>query len=622
MHVLRGRRAALVVPLAVSGALLLPSVGSGTARAEDADPTTVSAVVVTDEGAEVVTVEAEPHEVDEVTAELEALPGDVTVAVDTPVSLLEEPTGGAAAAAADTRSTGYLSGDPAGPQQWALSDVGVASLGPTAPDGSDQLVAVLDTGVLASHEDLAGRVRCDLGADFAPDAARWPGARGCVDPHGHGTHVAGQISAVTGNGVGIAGASAAQVVPVRVLGADGGGTSATVASGIIWAVDHGADVINMSLGGDPNPQLDAAVQYATGRDVVVVAGAGNNRQEGNAPLYPAASPGAVAVAATDDTRRSADFSHSASTNWISAPGVSIISTDGTGAYAVRSGTSMATPHVAAVVARYREGNPAATVAQVRSALRDTAIDLEAPGFDGNTGHGLLDAQRLLAGQGGPAVPPVPTPAPVLLAPAPAGSSRAGSEITGGGNSFHLAGAGNDGGIAQVHLVYGDPGDVVFFGDWDGDGTGTPMVRRGNEFHVQNQLDQSPTDAVFSYGDPGDTVLVGDWNADGRDTLAVRRGNAYLLRNDLLPRPASATRTFGDDSDVVLVGDWNRSGLAPDGADQLAVRRGNTYLFSGELAGTGALAVVRAAAYGDPTDTAFVVAFSAVGARGDGLGVRR
>src|SRR3954454_22765057 len=108
----------------------------------------------------------------------------------------------------------------------------------------------------------------------------------------------------------------------------------------------------------------------------------------------------------------------------------------------------------------------------------------------------------------------------------------GNPVGGSGNVYHLAGAGSLGGPAQQVMPFGDPGDVVFFGDWDGDGVGTPMVRRGNEFHVQNRLDPSPPDLVFHSGAPGDTVLVGDWNGDGRDTLAVRRGSTYFLKNDV------------------------------------------------------------------------------------------
>jgi len=206
MSVFPARRATAVVPLAVAGVLLISMVDGAPARAEDpagptipaspgeglpdappapsADPNgpaTVSAVVVTDEGAQVVTVEAEPHEVDEVTAELQALPGDVTVAVDTPVSLFEGTATAASVVAGDGNpALSSWSNDVLVAQQWALADIGIASLPPAAPDGSDQLVAVLDSGLLASHEDLAGRVRAFQGRTREARCWHMP----CANPPG------------------------------------------------------------------------------------------------------------------------------------------------------------------------------------------------------------------------------------------------------------------------------------------------------------------------------------------------------------------------------------------------------------------------------------------------------
>ena len=140
----------------------------------------------------------------------------------------------------------------------------------------------------------------------------------------------------------------------------------------------------MSLGGGYSSAYDDAIRYAVERGVVVVASAGNNRQSGNAVNYPAASPGAFAIAASESTGRSAPYSYSGATNLVTAPGSYVHSTSSTGGYGAMSGTSMAAPNASAVIARYRDAHPAATVAQIRALVQATAIDMEALGRDDPT----------------------------------------------------------------------------------------------------------------------------------------------------------------------------------------------------------------------------------------------
>lgn len=289
--------------------------------------------------------------------------------------------------------------DPRRAEQWALDTLGAESAWRVATGGG-QLIAVVDSGVKPDHPDLAGRVL--PGIDYIRRSAGQPYVGSAIDPLGHGTHVAGIIAAAAGNGIGIAGlAPGATILPVRVLDSTGSGASSDVARGIIWAADHGATVINLSLGADvdradkpADPTMRTAVQYAVGKGIPVAAAAGNERLEGNAPSYPAAYPEVIAVAATDRRGSPGWFSTSGAYVDLAAPGVDILSTFPSG-YHSQEGTSMATPYVAAALGLLRERHPTDSPAQLQTRLESTATDVAAPGRDQETGLGLINPDRAL-----------------------------------------------------------------------------------------------------------------------------------------------------------------------------------------------------------------------------------
>ena len=291
------------------------------------------------------------------------------------------------------------SADPYRGTQWSLDALG-AEQAWSKQRADGVTVAVVDTGVQASHPDLAGVVL--PGHDFVT-----AGGTGQTDEHGHGTHVAGLIAAVAGNGIGIAGlAQGAHILPVRALDKDGVGSDAAVASGIIWAADNGANIINLSLGSpDYSAAEAAAVSYALGRGVLVVAAAGNQRTQGNPTSYPGALPGVLAVAASTPAGQTASFSSTGSYVSVTAPGVSLVSTYPPATYMSMDGTSMAAPLAAAAAALVRAANPSLNPAQISQVLEETAKDLEAPGRDPASGYGLIqpvaaiDAARQLVGSG-------------------------------------------------------------------------------------------------------------------------------------------------------------------------------------------------------------------------------
>lgn len=283
--------------------------------------------------------------------------------------------------------------------------------------GNNVVVAVVDTGVMCTHPDLQGR--CVAGYDFVFND------NDPRDDHGHGTHVSGIAAVATDNGVGIAAVGwGAKVMPIKALDRTGNGGHSAIAAGITWAVDHGADVINLSLGGFfTSGTLRNAVAYAIDRNVVVVAAIGNEASSN--PTYPASYPGVIAVAATTPSDQRASFSNFGVHVDIAAPGTGIHSTTPDGGYQAWSGTSMACPVVSGLVALLLGQNPSRTPAQVQSILEQTADDIGAPGRDDLFGHGRINARRAVYHQLGTLTPSGPVgatptpPAPPTASPATA-----------------------------------------------------------------------------------------------------------------------------------------------------------------------------------------------------------
>jgi serine protease len=341
-------------------------------------------------------VSTEGRPVDEVLAELRA---DPAVEYAEPNYLFGLAEDGATAAVSVT--------DPKSPPQYSLDRMRVRDAWSLSTGGS-RVVAVLDTGVEFGHQDLAGRLL--QGYDFVNDDL-WAG-----DDNGHGTWVSGIIAANTNNGIGIAGISwSDKVLPVKIMSAAGTGNTSDLTSGIVWATDHGASVINMSVGGFPySTYVHDAIRYAWSRGVVLVGAAGNNgRFE---PFYPASYPEVISVSATQVEDEFSFWSSYHTDVDVSAPGSSVLTTnceackpiehDTTGdhRYTYISGTSFATPNVAGVVALIWARYPTMTNAQVVERLKTTTDDLGYSGHDSRYGSGRVNAYRALGAS-------VPAPAP-------------------------------------------------------------------------------------------------------------------------------------------------------------------------------------------------------------------
>jgi thermitase len=300
--------------------------------------------------------------------------------------------------------------DPGYSRQWALPKIQANLAWDIWQPQSPRYIAIIDTGIDYNHSDLVNKFRrLSNGQIYGYNLLN--NTTNANDDNGHGTHCAGIAAAEINNGIGVAGIAGwrpglsgynqyVQLMPVKVLDANGSGTLTNVARGITWAADNGAHVLSMSLGGSSGAQsLSDAVNYAWTRGCLIVAAAGNGGS--SSPQYPAYYTNCIAVAATDSSDTLTYFSQYGSWVDIAAPGAGIYSTYRGNSYATLDGTSMACPHVSGAAALVWSHAPSLTNQQLRSIL-ETNVDPYQP-YAGRTiapNAGRLNVYRALQAAGG------------------------------------------------------------------------------------------------------------------------------------------------------------------------------------------------------------------------------
>jgi len=315
--------------------------------------------------------------------------------------------------------------DPMYGDQWALPKISAPAAWDTTT-GAGVTIAVLDTGVDLNHPEFAGRI--------IPGINTATSGGDLMDDDNHGTSVAGIAAAAGNNSVGVAGVCwQCNIMVVKVM-ENGSGSDFSVAAGITYATDHGARVINLSLGGGDSPLLQSAVQYALNHNVVVVAAAGNYNTNGSECPACYSDLGVISVAATEPNDTKAGFSDYGPSITIAAPGDVVLTTTETyppanqqpyccyygypPGYWFEGGTSMATPFVSGAAALVIAAHPTWTNKQVRDALVATADPINSPYFSA----GRLNVAAALGSAPSPTASPTPPIGSASPTPTPAGSA--------------------------------------------------------------------------------------------------------------------------------------------------------------------------------------------------------
>jgi len=313
--------------------------------------------------------------------------------------------------------------DPYLGSEWHINKIG-ANTAWDKTQGAGVTIAILDSGIDASHPDLA--------AHLVPGYNTYDNNTDTSDICGHGTQVAGSAAAAMNNAIGVTGvAGQAKIMPVRIGYLSSGscyGFYSSIASGITYAADHGARIANISYAYMPTSSaVVSAASYMKSKGGLVFVSAGNyNRDEGFTPTN-----SMIAVSATDTTDARASFSSYGSFVSLSAPGTNIYTTNQGGGYGYVAGTSFSSPIAAAVAALVMSANPSLSSTQVENILFSTAVDLGTAGRDIYFGYGRVNAAAAVAAASGTAItaPVADTAAPTVAIASPGASSTVSGTAT-------------------------------------------------------------------------------------------------------------------------------------------------------------------------------------------------
>ena len=442
------------------------------------------------------------------------------------------------------------------------------------------IIAIVDTGVDSNHPDLTNKILRDANGVVGYDAAT-DQRDTALDVYGHGTHVAGIAAAQTNNGTGVAGIAGwngqadnsdthfIKIMPIRVLGTDGSGADSTIAAGITWAVDHGARVINMSLGSTGYTDvLNNACQYAWGKGCILCAAAGN---DGVSDInYPAADNNVLAVAATDKFDQLTNYTNFGSWVQVAAPGggntgadqiystmptydTQIVGNSYTLNYDYLSGTSMATPFVAGEAALIMAQNPSLTNAQVYNLIVNN-VDKYTPylGESLATGAGRINIYKALRAAGSGPSTLTPPLSGIFFQNAQSGQlalwSMNGQTVT-GGQTVNLTPAPNWNLVAEADMNADGQTDLIFQNSQSG--RIAVWYMSGVNVVGSALLPQSP-------GANWQVVGAGDFNGDGQVDLMFQNAQTHQVAVWLLN---GTTLLGGGLLNAAPAAGWNVVGVA-------------------------------------------------------------